>query len=507
VAPAVHWIHRFSSPLLLAPALSAALLGLTCATALAEARPKQPQQSDAGGDPTLELRYVLDAIRIVGNTRTNSQVIERYIPFASGDILDVDDPRVEQTRYRLLGTGFFKDVTLSLERGARRGHVVLVVTLVERNTLVLNDLWMGVAASADTDGENQLTSTFAGIDAAETNLFGSGITLGSATAFSRDQWALSVRFFDPAFLANRWMLSSEILFNDGLGFFGNSDVHWDDPQQLTEVPRQAVVTYHRLGTTIGMGTDLSVASQLWFNYRLDTISAQLPFAAYHRYGGELEPIDFRLLPGRSLLSSVRATLVFDTRDEPLLTNTGWLARASGEISAPPLGSDYSFQRVDASGAHWWRMPNQHVVKLEGAVGLIVGNAPFFEQYYIGDLSDFRPGRVLGLAFDDRPAPNFLRTSISEIRYGDYSSRVNAEYRIPLYRGHRSVFGIDVFANLGVIGLASARDFERPPKNRSGAARIPVDLTGGLGFRMDTSLGGFSFSFSNVLGFIPTGGEP
>ena len=41
--------------------------------------------------------------------------------------LDVDDPQVELTRYRLLGTGFFREVELSLSRSKRRGHVVLII--------------------------------------------------------------------------------------------------------------------------------------------------------------------------------------------------------------------------------------------------------------------------------------------------------------------------------------------------------------------------------------------
>jgi hypothetical protein len=146
------------------------------------------------------------------------------------------------------------------------------------------------------------------------------------------------------------------------------------------------------------------------------------------------------------------------------------------------------------------------LKLEGFAGAIAGSAPFFEQYYIGDLSDFRPDRVLGLAFDDRPAPNFLGTSIREIRYGDYAARLNAEYRVPLYRGHRSIYGIDLFTSFGVLSLAGLRDIDRPPGDLSGAALVPVDLTGNIGFRMDTSLGGVAFSFANLLGFIPFGGE-
>lgn len=498
-------IQSRASRSLLRPLVLGALLG-TCLSLTGTASADEPELAGHEANDEIELRYVLDGIRVEGNTRTHEQVIRRYVPFAPNDVLDVDDPRIQQTRYRLLGTGFFKEVTLALERGKRRGHVVLVVGVVERNTLVLNDLWMGLAASADTNGEQQLLSTFAGIDAAETNLFGSGITLGSATAFSNDQWALSVRFFDPA-LSGRWMLSSELLYNDALGFFGNSRVRWDDPQLLDTVPRQAVVHYHRLGSRLGVGKDLSVPSQLWLHYRLEGINANRPSAASHEYGGVLEPIDFAILPGHSMLSVLEAELSYDTRDEPWLTNRGWLASFGAEVSALHLGSDYGYQKLDVKAARWWPLGNRHVVMLEGSVGVISGNAPFFEKYHIGDLSDFRPGRALGLAFDDRPAPNFLRTSIAEVRHGDYAAKLAGEYRIPLYRGTRSVFGIDGFVSFGVIALANDRELLRPPSNLTGAARVPVDLTAGLGFRMDTNLGGFTFSFSNALGFIPTGGEP
>jgi outer membrane protein insertion porin family len=36
------------------------------------------------------------------------------------------------------------------------------------------------------------------------------------------------------------------------------------------------------------------------------------------------------------------------------------------------------------------------------------------------------------------------------------------------------------------------------------ARVPVGLTANLGLRMDTAMGGVTFSLSNVLGFIPVG---
>ena len=41
----------------------------------------------------------------------------RYVRFRAGDVLDVNDPEIELTRYRLLGTGFFSSVDLSLRKG------------------------------------------------------------------------------------------------------------------------------------------------------------------------------------------------------------------------------------------------------------------------------------------------------------------------------------------------------------------------------------------------------
>lgn len=447
------------------------------------------------------VRYQLDAVRIEGNERTSAKVVRRYIPFAAGDILDVDDPRLRLVRFRLLGTGFFKDAELRLERSDQHGHVILVISLEERNTLALNDVWMGLAASADTDGSAQPISPFAGVDVAARNLFGSGVTLTGGGAFSQDQLALNLRFLDPSLGDSRWMVSADVLFNQALGFFGNSEVQWENPNQIARVTRQAVLEVQRLQGTFGLGTDLNVSTQLWLHYRLESALNRLPRAAAHRFGGELEPIDFHVLPGRTVLSSLAVSLQHDTRDEPVLPQSGWLARASLEASLLPLGSDYTFQRLDGSLTRWLHLGNGRVLALDGRIGLIAGDAPFYDRYYIGDLSDFRPARVLGLAFDDRPAPNLLGNAISEVRYGDYFAKVNATYRIPLYRGSRSVFGIDFFASFGVYSLLGERDISSPPRDRSGASRVALDLTANAGFVFDTSLGGFAVSFANAIGFL------
>ena len=183
--------------------------------------------SDSGARP--HLRYTLERIEVRGNTRTRDRVILRYLKFQPGDILDVDDPELTLTRYRVLGTGFFRDVQFSLHKGSRRGQVVLVVQVVERNTIVINDFVLGLSSDADNNGHIRPLTEYGGVDVAETNLAGTGITLGAALAVAHDQNALRVRFLYPSFLGTPWMVSGTILRNQARDFFGTtSDVTWVD---------------------------------------------------------------------------------------------------------------------------------------------------------------------------------------------------------------------------------------------------------------------------------------
>jgi outer membrane protein assembly factor BamA len=453
----------------------------------------------------LPVRYVLERIEIRGNSRTARNVVLRYLPFKSGQLIDPNDTAFQLARYRLLGTGFFVEVEFSLEKGSRRGQVVLVVDVAERNTIIVNDVYLGLAKDADNNGDPQPLTGYAGMDVAETNFRGTGITLGGAVAVGREDLGLRLRFLDPAFFGSSWMVSGMLLYNDANDVFGNTTVRYADPQRDVAHSDFAVVDYQRFGGTIGVGRDLGVPTQAWLHYRLEAIDASYPLSASHYRGEDLEPIDFDVIRGRSLLSTVKASLQHDTRDHPFLPARGWLVVTSVELALLPAALDYDYQKVEVRASRWWRLPwERHVLALQVFGGAVAGNAPFFEQFHVGDFSDFRPDRVLGMNFDRRPPPNVLGTEIEEERYGEYAASLTAEYRIPLYRGRRSIYGIDVYASGGVWGVASRESLADPPAGYSGFSRIPIDLTANLGFRVDTSVGGFTLSFANALGFIPRG---
>jgi outer membrane protein assembly factor BamA len=464
------------------------------------APPRREPPASQGG-----LRYVLEGIEVRGNTTTLARVILRFVPFQRGAILDVDDKELLLTRFRLLGTGFFRDVQLSLRRGTKRGHVVLVIDVVERNTIIVNDLWLGLSADAEPDGRARPLTAFGGLDVSEQNLAGTGVALGGAMALADRQLALRTRLSDQSFLKSSWAAEAQLLYNNGRDFFGNRNSLVDDPDE--PVQDFAVVSYRRFGGRVGVGHEVgSVSNRVFFDYRLEKIDADLPLAASHRRGLDIEPIDFDLPKGSSVLSTVSATLIHDTRDEPFLPTRGWHVIAVAEASLTPLGSDYPYGKLVLRGSRWMPLPWDHVLRLEGIFGSVFGDAPLFEKFYVGDYTDLRPHRALDLAFDRRAAPNFFNTAIAEVRYGDYAARINAEYRVPVYRGRQSIYGVDLFASVGFYAVANGRDFMRRVRGYSGLETAPIDLTFNVGLRADTAAGGIALGIGNFLGFIPIRSE-
>lgn len=466
-----------------------------------DARPADPA-AIVRGPGRVGLRYTVEGVEIRGNTSTLARVIERFVPFNAGDTLDVDDKELLLTRFRLLGTGFFRDVQLSLRRGTKRGYVILQVDVVERNTIVVNDLWLGLSADAEPNGQARPLTAYGGIDVSETNLAGTGVALGGAIALADRQLGLRARISDSDFLRSKWTAEAQVLYNNAKDFFGNRDVLVDDPAQPA-LQDFAILGYQRFGGLVGVGHEVgSVATRLFFDYRLESIDARIPRAASHRRGLDVEPIDFDLLPGNSLLSTVGATLVHDTRDDAFLPTRGWHVLGHVEGSLTPLGSDYPYTKLVLRGSRWMPLPWEHVLRIEGIFGSVFGDAPLFEKFYVGDYTDLRPHRALDLAFDRRAAPNFLNTAIGEVRYGDYAARVNFEYRVPIYRGRKSIYGVDFFGSAGLYAVANGRDITSPARGYEGFSKVPVDLTFNIGLKADTAAGGFSIGIANFIGFIP-----
>ena len=84
-----------------------------------------------------DVRYLLERVEVRGNDEDRHRRHPRFVPAPAGR-----GPRRGRAARRVdpmaaARTGWFDDVRLSVERGSRRGHVVLVVQVTERNTFTV----------------------------------------------------------------------------------------------------------------------------------------------------------------------------------------------------------------------------------------------------------------------------------------------------------------------------------------------------------------------------------
>jgi outer membrane protein insertion porin family len=479
------------------------------------------------------LKYLLQSVEIVGNKNTRRSLIRTFVPIETGASLDVNDPEIEALRYRLLGTGWYDRVELRLKRGSRPGWVVLVIEVEERSTLVFQQLAAGVGWSVEgvngRTGDNKAPKRepepYLGLGLAETNFLGTGRTLAGELLVSPDQQGVAFSFFAPGVRQSGWSLRLRTSLVKGREYFGGDervnvsvDCNRDlSPEELSKCqlsPPVAVVDYWRSGLSVGTARDVGAFTRLSLEWHGDFVKVppgDLPDAASELRGrtGEASrvPIDFSIEPGRSYVSMLSVGLLYDKRDSAILPSRGTLAAFNGDLASGLIASDYSFMRVQASYNHWFALHWGHTIRTGAFFGALFGEAPFFYKYFITDLTDLLPSRILGLNLDHRPAPNLLGgafnkrggTAIGQMRQEELAGRIDAEYVWPLARGRKKfVKGADAYFLFGLYGLADTQDLRVALPGYEGFARLPIDITFDAGVRLDTRIGVFQIGVAKLF---------
>ena len=468
-----------------------------------------PSASQAQVPTADQFRYVLERVEVDGNRKTSTSVIKREMVVGAGDVIDVHDPRIDESKWRLIGTGWFDQVELSLRRGKERGFVVLVVHVQERNTIVLQRVAIGVSRGVErtSDRSNDILP-YVGFQLSERNLLGTGKTLALTTLLSQQQQGVRVGFFDPSFFQSPFLFSTSAFFLNGLEFFGNDplvSIRCPPPGEGVCPPEveaeNAVVFYKRYGASVGMGHDLGSFTRFTLDWQVEGVQVDFsPDAASEVVGGEVRPLDFHILDGRSRLSTARFGLIYDRRDNPVLASRGTLVRFHGDLASAVFGSEYDFLKLQVLARHWYPLGRGHL-RVGLFAGVLSGDAPFFHRFFVSDLSDLIPSRILGMNLDNRRAPNLLRTAVGEARSGELAGRVDVEYGFSLYRGRGFFRAVDGYVGAGVIALTHHDDVQVGLAGYSGASRIPADMTFDFGLRADTEIGVLQLGFSSLLAFF------
>jgi outer membrane protein assembly factor BamA len=460
---------------------------------LARAQPSTEAIAPAAPDG-FTLRYTIERIEVRGNRKTRTELILHEVALSPGDTVTADDARVELARLRLLALGYFLDARLSMIKGERRGSAVLVIEVEERGTIILNAIHLGTSDA---------TTLWGGLDVSERNLLGRGLSLGAGfvsstrprVAGSEPGLAFSLRMAGPPRL-HGLLLSGSAIFSQGSEFFRASGAA-DQPNPSDFV----ALNVRRVGGVVGVGAVLSRTAFLLGEGRFEAIRAEWPTLRDRDLGqGQSQPIVFPVRDGTSRLGTLALTLDLDSRSDPVLPRAGGHLVLSVEGATPACASQYTFIKTTAQGSLYFPLPVGHVIGVHGLLGDVVGDAPYFDRFFVGDLNLLLPPRAYGINFSTQPSRNFLGTRVADHRYDKLAGRLLVEYAMPLWRRHGLLYRGDAFAAFGVFAVTNPDDLRRA--GASLGQRIPADLTADLGLRLDTYIGIFTLSVANALGRLP-----
>jgi outer membrane protein insertion porin family len=511
-----------SSLRLVAPLVLAALLGVDTPARAQDAQGAQDVPAAGGGasavlpeedealaqlsrTATLDASFgpllTIERIEIEGNTSTSRRLILQVLPIVVGEALRAGDPRFRRARFRLLSTGYFREVDLALRKGSSPGLVILTVRVKERGTVILNSLHFGTSST---------TPWWAGMDLSERNFLGTGVGIGFGGMVTgagdidgaRPQHAMELRADAPSLLA--------VLPTTRVGAHVRAlRVRAAEPLRVRATPDTATtedyctLRYSRTGGRAGMGAEVSPLAHLGVDVRVERIDTSLPampgLAACRLADGTPGPFDVDLAPGKSWLVSTIFGFDRDRRPDPILPDRGDRLLLLAELGRHGPGDGNEFLLLLARYGRWWPIrAQQHVLSLHLTGGVIVGEAPRFDRLHAVDFNRLQTPRAYGLIVSTTPPLDALGTGADELTYGDIGGSVVLEYSYRLFRSRRYVYGGNLFIGAGIWGLAERHP---APERRDGAA-FPVDLLLDAGLRVDTEIGVFELSFANALGRIP-----
>jgi outer membrane protein assembly factor BamA len=428
-------------------------------------------------DPGFGPVVTIERIDVIGNVLTAERLIKRALLVSEGDALRTGDPRLRNSRFRVLALGYFVDAQMRLDRGSERGKVVLTVEVWERGTFILNRIFLGAST---------VTPLWAGLDVGDGNFLGTGLTVSGAFVVVRapvyeggaPQWAMRLRYSDPSVLGLPLGVRAVFLYNqanEGEERAAPTASPGDDPDNFVGFD------YTRIGGKVGVSWELTRSVSLLADARLELIDADASRLGY-------------VQEGRSRLTTLAVGLERDTRSDPVLPDSGDSAYVDVESGGKATGSDYGYARVRARWQHWWPVRGDvHVLSLAARGAVVFGDAPGFDLVYVSELDRLLPPRPLDLSVSTQAPFDLLRQDSRAPRLGDLGGVVELEYRYRLFRRTRTVYGGDLFVGAGVFGLQNRRE---------GRADYAVDLSFDLGVRLDTEVGIFEISFANALGRLP-----
>lgn len=294
-------------------------------------------------------RTYIERIDIVGNYRTEDEVIRRELRLYEGDAFN--RVLVDRARRRLTALDYFEKIEFQEEPGSAPDKINLIVALQEKSTGSINF----------SVGYSSVEYVVGSVSLEERNFLGKGYDVRINTSLSFKRQNVDFSFTNPYFM--------------GLPISAGFDLF------ATKTNNQDVSSYDskQIGGALRTGFRLDEYSSLSLSYGL----AWREVKGIDPASASPAVIDMQ---GSSLKSAITTGYTWDNLDSPVRPTNGFRGQLIGEVAG--LGGDVYYGSVEAHG--WYFIPIYEetvVLKLEGNAGHIQSlnsdNVPLQDRFFKG----------------------------------------------------------------------------------------------------------------------------
>jgi outer membrane protein insertion porin family len=352
-------------------------------------------------------RSFVNRVNIEGNTRTKDKVIRREVLVAPGDVFNT--VRVDTTKKRLENLGYFAKVETYPEDTDIPGRKDLTVLVQEKRTGSLS--FGGGFSTVD-----KLVG-FAELTQGNFDLFNWPSFTGGGQKFRlRVQYGTERKDFvlaitEPYFLDRRLALTGQAFFTEANYLSSEYDQRNYGFTLEMRKPINAY-TYGTLGYTL---QDIDI-------FNVDPNASEF----------------IQSQKGSFVESKMFSSVVFDSRDNPLLSRRGQRITFSPAIAGGFLGGDTQIYAFDLEGSQYFHLPKDTILLINGEIATVSewgsgSDVPIFERLFLGGSNNLRgfPFREVG------PKDEF-----GEPKGGKTMARATLEWTFPIIEKARGAIFYD-----------------------------------------------------------------
>ncbi len=333
-------------------------------------------------------RVFVERIDIVGNVRTQDQVIRREFRLAEGDAFNA--AAIRRTRQRLQDLGYFNSVNIQPTQGSAPDRAILTTTVEEKAT---GEFTLGGGYGTDA-------GFLASVGLRERNLLGTGVDASINTTLAQRRSQIDLSVTDPYFLGRNLVAGVDVFH-----------VQRDNQDTSSYDER-------RTGFSLRIGYEFTEHLRQSWAYTLSDRNVYNVDPTASRF--------IREQSGKTLMSQIGQTLTLDYRDSRIDPHDGFVIRLGTDFAG--LGGDVEYLRAKLDAAYYVPLERvfgdpDYVLAISAGAGYLWSwgdNERIVDRFFLGgeNLRGFEVGGAgpRDIYTGDSLGGQFLWTQSTEFRF-------------------------------------------------------------------------------------------